>query len=84
MLAESERIILLRRVQTTGTVVPREELRTTLWREDGLSHDPEVDHTIQSLNKKLSVDLGTVEMISGIIETVYRLVQKNQIQPLSA
>jgi DNA-binding response OmpR family regulator len=84
VLTKQEWAILLRLAKTSGKVVPREELRATLWGEDGLSHDRELDHTIQSLNKKLSADLGTAEMISGIAGTGYRLARKNPALPLSA
>lgn len=84
VLTKPEWAILVRLAKTSGKVVPREELRTTLWGEDGLSHDRELDRTIHSLNAKLSADSGTAEMISGIAGTGYRLVRKNQALPLSA
>jgi DNA-binding response OmpR family regulator len=84
VLTKPEWAILLRLAKTSGKVVPREELRTTLWGEDGLSHDRELDQTIQSLNKKLSGNSGTAEMISGIAGTGYRLARKSQALPLSA
>ncbi len=84
VLTKPEWTILLRLAKTSGKVVPREELRTTLWGEDGLSHDRELDQTIQTLNKKLSGESGGTEMISGIAGTGYRLAQKNQELRLSA
>lgn len=84
VLTKPEWVVLLRLAKTSGKVVPREELRTTLWGEDGLSHDRELDHTIQSLNKKLSGTSGADEMITGIAGTGYRLTRKSQVLPLSA
>lgn len=83
-LTQAEWTILVRLAKTSGKVVPREELRTALWGEDQLSHDRELDHTIDSLNKKLSVGSGACDMISGISGTGYRLARKSQALPLSA
>lgn len=83
-LTQAEWTILVRLAKTSGKVVPREELRTALWGEDHLSHDRELDHTIESLNKKLSDDSGNPDMISGIAGTGYRLARKSQALPLSA
>ena len=84
VLTKPEWTILLRLAKTSGKVVPREELRTTLWGEDGLMHDRELDQTIQTLNKKLSGESGGTDMISGIAGTGYRLTRKNQELRLSA
>ena len=84
VLSKPEWTLLVRLAKTTGKVVPREELRAALWGEDGLSHDRELDHTIQSLNRKLSADSGMPDMISGIHGTGYRLLQKSPPLPLTA
>ncbi len=75
ILTKAEWIILVRLAKTSGNVVPREELRTALWGDDRLSHDHELDHTIESLNRKLSADRGAMDMISGIAGTGYRLAR---------
>lgn len=81
VLTRAEWIMLVRLAKTSGKVVPREELRTALWGEDQLSHDRELDHTIGSLNNKLSAEPGATEMISGIAGTGYRLARKTQPLP---
>ncbi len=85
MLTKAEWTILVRLARTSGKVIPREELRTALWGEDRLSHDRELDHTIESLNRKLSADRPTMDMISGIAGTGYRLTRKPpEVLPLTA
>lgn len=45
---------LLRRLTTSsGKVVPREELSSLLWGEDGLLHERELDRCAEELNRKL-------------------------------
>lgn len=84
VLSKAEWIILVRLAKTTGQVVPREELRTALWGDDQLSHDRELDHTIESLNAKLSAEQGARQMISGIAGTGYRLARKPESLSLTA
>lgn len=64
-LTQAEWTILVRLAKTSGKVVPREELRTALWGEDRLFHDRELDHAIESLNRKLSADQPAGDIISG-------------------
>lgn len=84
VLTQPEWTILLRLAKTAGKVVPREELRSALWGEDGLSHDRELERTIQSLNNKLAAEADPSETISGIAGTGYRLIRKPRVLPLSA
>lgn len=84
VLNRAEWMVLLRLAKTPGRVVPQEELQTSLWGDDGLSHDRELDQAIQSLNKKLSGDSGATEIISGIRGTGYRLAREKEALPLSA
>jgi DNA-binding response OmpR family regulator len=84
VLSHPEWTILLRLAKTAGKVVPGEELRSALWGEDGLSHDRELERTIQSLNKKLAAEAAPSETISGTAGTGYRLTRKPRVLPLSA
>lgn len=84
VLNRAEWTILLRLAKTPGRVVPQEELQTSLWGDDGLSHERELDQAIQSLNKKMSGDSGATDIISGITGTGYRLARESQALPLSA
>ncbi|MFO0705501.1 MAG: response regulator transcription factor [Nitrospira sp.] len=81
VLTKPEWQTLLRLTRTVGKVVPREELRSVLWGNDGLGHERELDAIIGSLNQKLG---GASAPISGIAGTGYRLPRKGQAFPLSA
>lgn len=83
-LTKAEWIVLGRLARTPGKVVPREELRAALWGEDGLSHDRELDLTIQHLDRKLSGDGGAPDLITGVQGTGYRLTRNPVALPLSA
>jgi DNA-binding response OmpR family regulator len=57
---------LLRRLTTlSGKVVPREELSTLLWGDDGLLHECELDRCVEQLNRKLK-DEGAPEEVRPV------------------
>ena len=81
VLTKPEWQMLVRLARTAGKVVPREELRSALWGNDGLGHERELDAIVGALNQKLG---GPSAPISGVSGTGYRLARKDQTLPLSA
>lgn len=67
MLSPQEWKVLSRLAAPPGSVVPREELRTLLWGDDGLLHDTELDRCLQHLTMKLMEEnpVGSIQPIPG-------------------
>lgn len=77
MLSPQQWKVLSRLASTRGSVVPREELRTLLWGDDGLLHDTELDRCLQQLAMKLTQE-GSVGSIQPIPGGAVRLVPSSE------
>jgi DNA-binding response OmpR family regulator len=65
--------LLRRLVRSGGEAVPREELCSLLWGEDGLVHEHELDRLIQQLEEKLRDQAVCAGAILGTDRSAYQL-----------
>ncbi len=72
-LSGKEWRLLRRLVRSAGSVVPREELATLIWGEDGLIHEHELDRLVGALSAKLTNEQARTDGILPVPGTGYRL-----------
>lgn len=72
-LSGQEWRILRRLAGSDGQVVPREELSSLLWDEDGLVHEHELERRVRELSRKLSDDAQCAGAIVTVPGGGYRL-----------